>query len=79
MISKLTQAALAVSIAYAGAAQAATFQTDSISGSFDSTVTAGLGVRTQNPSCSLITAGANGQGAPAGCLAPTSALGDQET
>ncbi|MTV36021.1 DUF1302 domain-containing protein [Duganella radicis] len=77
MISKLTQAAFAVSIAYAGAAQAATFQTDSISGSFDSTVTAGIGVRAQNPSCSLITAGASGSGAPAGCLAPTSALGDQ--
>jgi len=77
MISKLTQTAMAVSIAYAGLAQAATFQTDSVSGSIDSTVTAGIGIRTQNPSCSLITAGAAGQGAPAGCLAPTSALGDQ--
>ncbi len=31
----------------------------------------------KDPACTLINAGATGDGAPAGCLAPTSALGDQ--
>jgi Protein of unknown function (DUF1302) len=59
------------------AAVAFTFTTDNINGAFDSTVTAAFGLRTKNPSCDLVTAGATGPNAPAGCLAPTSALGDQ--
>jgi hypothetical protein len=31
----------------------------------------------KNPDCNLVVSGASGNGAPAGCLAPTSALGDQ--
>lgn len=77
MTTTHTRAALAVFLAWAGAAQAATFQSGSISGSFDSTVTAGIGIRAQKQACTLITAGASGDGAPAGCLAPTSGLGDQ--
>ncbi|MEP6720147.1 MAG: DUF1302 domain-containing protein [Variovorax sp.] len=60
-----------------GAAQAVTFETESLRGSFDSTITMGTGIRTKDPSCGLVTAGASGAGAPAGCLAPTAALGDQ--
>lgn len=60
-----------------GAAQAFTFESGDIRGNFDSTVQAGLGLRMQSPSCSLITEGATGPDAPAGCLAPTSLLGDQ--
>jgi hypothetical protein len=58
-------------------AQAATFEFGEGRGSFDSTITVGTGVRMKDPACTLITAGASGSGAPVGCLAPTSALGDQ--
>lgn len=60
-----------------GAALAVTFETDNIRGSFDSTVSVGTGIRARAPSCTLITTGASGAGAPAGCLAPTSSVGDQ--
>lgn len=73
--NKLTLAVLAA-LASSGA-QAFTFSTDSISGSFDSTLSLGIAVRMRSPSCSLITQGASGPDAPAGCLAPTSGLGDQ--
>jgi hypothetical protein len=58
-------------------ASAFTFEFEGGRGNFDSTITAGTGIRVKEPSCTLITAGASGSGAPAGCLAPTSALGDQ--
>ncbi|MDE2371505.1 MAG: DUF1302 domain-containing protein [Burkholderiales bacterium] len=61
----------------AGTAQAFTFEGGGIRGNFDSTVSAGLGMRTKSPDCALVTDGATGSNAPAGCLAPTSALGDQ--
>jgi len=67
-------AALCVSSA---GARAETFEFEGGRGSFDSTVTIGTGIRAKNPSCGLVTQGATGIGAPAGCLAPTSALGDQ--
>lgn len=70
----LAIAALAV---YGDRANAMTFGTEDITGSLDSTISVGTGVRTGNPSCGLILSGATGTGAPAGCLAPTSALGDQ--
>lgn len=60
-----------------GVAQAVTFETENLRGSFDSTITVGTGIRTKNPSCGLVTTGDSGAGAPTGCLAPTSALGDQ--
>lgn len=56
---------------------AETFEFEGGRGSFDSTITAGTGIRANSPACSLVTAGASGSGAPDGCLAPTSALGDQ--
>jgi hypothetical protein len=68
---------LAALVGYAGSAAAFTFETENISGSFDSTVTTGIGIRANSPSCDLVVSGATGSGAPAGCLAPTSALGDQ--
>jgi len=58
-------------------AQAMTFETEDVRGNFDSTITIGTGIRTKDPGCSQIVAGASGNGAPAGCLAPTSLLGDQ--
>ena len=69
--------AAAALLACHGQAIALTFQTDSISGNFDSTVSVGTGVRARHATCGLVLAGATGEGAPAGCLAPTSALGDQ--
>ncbi|MBK7059742.1 MAG: DUF1302 domain-containing protein [Rubrivivax sp.] len=75
----LTPAAAAALMACIGGAQAFTFQNESVRGNFDSTLSLGAGVRAKAPSCSLITDGAvdaNG-GAVAGCLAPTSMLGDQ--
>jgi Protein of unknown function (DUF1302) len=57
--------------------QAYTFEFEGGRGNFDSTITAGTGIRTKSASCGLLTTGASGPGAPAGCLAPSSALGDQ--
>ncbi len=56
-------------------AHAVTFQTESLSGSFDSTVSAGTGVRLKDPSTTLINAG--NTGGPAGELSPLSGMGDQ--
>ena len=60
-----------------GTAHAVTFETESVSGSFDSTVSAGVGVRAQSQNCGLVLQGASGPSAPAGCTAPSSLLGDQ--
>lgn len=57
---------LAALIGYVGAASAFTFETGSISGSFDSTVSLGTGIRAQGPSSDLVVAGASGNGAPTG-------------
>lgn len=75
----LKPAALAALTAFIGSAQAFTFGNDTVRGNFDSTISTGIGVRTQSPNCSLITQGAtDASGAPvAGCLAATSLLGDQ--
>ncbi|MBW7901347.1 MAG: DUF1302 domain-containing protein [Rhodocyclaceae bacterium] len=70
-------ALIALGLTSAQGAGAFTFETENVRGSFDSSIGVGLGVRTQSPSCSLVTQGASGSGAPGGCLAPTSALGDQ--
>lgn len=58
-------------------AQAFTFEADGVRGSFDTQISAGAGVRVKAPSCGLITSGATGSGAPAGCLSPTAGIGDQ--
>ena len=72
--STLATAALA---ALCQPAAAFTFETENLRGSFDSTLSVGTGIRVKDRSCSLILQGASGSGAPAGCLAPSSALGDQ--
>jgi hypothetical protein len=69
--------ALACTLLASTGSQAYTFETESVKGSFDSTISIGTGIRMKSPSCSLVTAGATGPGAPEGCLAPTSMLGDQ--
>ncbi len=59
-------------------AQAVTFETESISGSFESTIGVGTGIRLKNPSPELILSG--NTGGPAGVAAPVaSGLGDQGT
>ncbi|MDC8786394.1 DUF1302 domain-containing protein [Roseateles koreensis] len=73
----LHRLALAASLCAAATAQAATFETESIKGNFDSTVSIALALRTAAPSCDLVLQGATGSGAPAGCMSPLSALGDQ--
>jgi hypothetical protein len=77
--NSLRRTALAAAVCtLAGAeAQAITFEFEGVRGNFDSTLSVGTGIRAKEPTCTLITAGATGSGAPAGCLAPTSALGDQ--
>lgn len=80
--------AAAIAALFGASAQAATFKTESISGNFDSTVTVGFGVRTQDPSCGLLLKDGSGfapsgnmqpagAGAPAGCTEFLSGLGDQ--
>ncbi|MEE1886493.1 DUF1302 domain-containing protein [Pseudomonas carassii] len=54
-----------------------TFETESIRGSFDSTISYGLGLRTESQGCNLINQGTGGHHPPAGCLAQTSGIGDQ--
>jgi hypothetical protein len=70
-------ACLAVFALAGTAARAVTFEFEGARGNFDSSITLGTGIRLGNPDCNLVIAGASGAGAPAGCLAPTSALGDQ--
>jgi hypothetical protein len=69
--------AVAACAAAGTSAQAVTFEFDDIKGNFDSTISVGTGIRVKDQACGLITQGATGNGAPVGCLAPTSALGDQ--
>src|SRR5664279_2457830 len=69
--------ALAACAVAGSGAQAMTFEFDGGKGNFDSTLSVGTGIRVKEPSCGLITQGATGSGAPTGCVAPTSALGDQ--
>ncbi|WQD80838.1 DUF1302 domain-containing protein [Paraburkholderia kururiensis] len=72
-----TAAASVCGLLSAVGAQAANFEFSGVRGSFDSTVSVGTGIRAKSPACDLITRGATGAGAPAGCLAPTSSMGDQ--
>ena len=69
--------ALAACAVAGSGAYAITFEFEGGKGNFDSTLSVGTGIRAKEPSCGLITLGATGSGAPAGCVAPTSALGDQ--
>lgn len=79
-MSRPWKALAMTSLVAAGAAPIAhafTFETESVKGSFDSSLSAGVGVRTKSPACGLVVAGATGSGAPDGCLSPTSGLSDQ--
>ncbi|MBT9519983.1 MAG: DUF1302 domain-containing protein [Dechloromonas sp.] len=54
-----------------------TFNTENVQGSFDSTISAGAGFRTKNPTCGLVQRGSTGAGVPEGCAASLSGLTDQ--
>lgn len=77
MKTRLKILASAVFTIYGVQAYAFTFNTESIQGSFDSTVTAGIGIRAKDPSCGLVIAGATGSGAPKGCLSALAGIADQ--
>src|SRR6516225_9885119 len=72
---KPTCVAAACALLGASGAGAVTFQTESLSGSFDSTISIGSGVRLKDPSTTLINAG--NSGGPPGELSPLSGMGDQ--
>lgn len=68
----------------AGPASAFTFETESVSGSFDSSVSLGVGIRAKSPGCNTVigTVGAapspaTPAGAPAGCIDGLSFINDQ--
>lgn len=80
--------ALAVVLAYSANASAFTFEGETVSGSFDSTISFGVGVRAKSPSCGLILKDSSGlapsgnsqpsgAGAPGGCTEYFSGIGDQ--
>jgi hypothetical protein len=87
MNKQLTNMTLAVLMAYSGGALAFTFENESVSGNFDSTVSVGIGIRAKNTSCGLVlkdtagfftgNPGPTGAGAPSGCTEAVSGLGDQ--
>lgn len=54
-----------------------TFETETLNGSFDSTITAGMGLRTESRGCNLINQGPTRHNAPSGCLAQSSGVADQ--
>lgn len=68
--------AVAAACALAGTSQAITFQNEHVSGSFDSSVGAGFGLRMKSPDPALILSG--NTGGPAGQATPVaSGIGDQ--
>ncbi len=67
---------VAALLGYIGSAAAFTFETESVSGSFDSTISMGMGIRAQSPDCGLVVRGATGSGAPSGCTT-IAGVGDQ--
>ncbi|WP_443114124.1 DUF1302 domain-containing protein [Herbaspirillum seropedicae] len=76
--------ALAAATLCSGGAQAMTFEGETVSGNFDSTVSFGVGVRASKQACGLVigssagnAAGASGPSAPGGCADALSSLNDQ--
>ncbi|MDR6395249.1 DUF1302 domain-containing protein [Herbaspirillum seropedicae] len=76
--------ALAAATLCSGGAQAMTFEGETVSGNFDSTVSFGVGVRAGKQACGLVigssagnAAGASGPSAPGGCADALSSLNDQ--
>jgi hypothetical protein len=71
----LSCVAAACALLCATGAHAFTFQTENLTGSFDSTISVGSGIRLKDPSTTLINAG--NVGGPPGELSPLSGMGDQ--
>ena len=76
--------ALAAATLCSGGAQAMSFEGETVSGNFDSTVSFGVGVRASKQACGLVigssagnAAGASGPSAPGGCADALSSLNDQ--
>jgi len=76
--------AMAAATLCSGAAQAITFEGETVTGNFDSTVSLGVGVRASKQACGLVigssggsAAAATGPSAPAGCTDALSSLNDQ--
>ncbi|WP_075259355.1 DUF1302 domain-containing protein [Herbaspirillum camelliae] len=76
--------ALAAATLCSGGAQAMTFEGETVSGNFDSTVSFGVGVRASKQGCGLVigssggnAAAATGPSAPGGCADALSSLNDQ--
>ena len=67
--------ALATLLLCADAAHAATFETANFSGNFDSTVTAGIGVRAQNRACPSVIGSFGGSANPAQPSGPSAGTG----
>lgn len=66
---------LAVLVLCAGAAQATTFEGKTVSGNFDSTITAGVGFRAQGRACASVIGSYGGSAAPAQPTGPTAGIG----
>ncbi|NML25924.1 DUF1302 domain-containing protein, partial [Zoogloea sp. G-4-1-14] len=77
MNSTMKPLAMSMLLAMAGPALAFTFQGESVSGSFDSTISVGIGIRAEGPACNLVLKGSPSAGAPGGCTEAISGLGDQ--
>lgn len=77
MNSTMKPLAMSTLLAMAGPTMAFTFQGESVSGSFDSTISAGIGIRAEGPACNLVLKGSPSAGAPGGCTEAISGLGDQ--
>lgn len=83
---KMHQFAIAAALLCAATAQAIEIKGETVNGSFDSTVSAGVGIRAGSPSCSAVIGSfggsatplqASGAGAPAGCADVLSSYNDQ--
>ncbi|SFV14996.1 DUF1302 domain-containing protein [Pseudoduganella namucuonensis] len=86
MTTKMKAAALAAALLCASAAQGIEIKGETVSGNFDSTVSAGVGMRAGGPACgsvigsfagSATPAQPGGPGAPAGCADVFSSYNDQ--
>lgn len=73
----MTRSSCVVIACTAPFATAFTFETENINGSFDSTISVGMGLRAESRACNLLNTGATGHNVPSGCLAQTSGIGDQ--
>jgi hypothetical protein len=86
MTPKMHQTALAAALLCASGAHAIEIKGETINGNFDSTVSAGVGIRTSSPQCGAVIGSFGGSatpraptgaGAPAGCADVLSSLNDQ--